>query len=220
MTPRVEISYELERCMAALQKYGELSEKSESEIIAKQSAKLRRNIWQGLRALMPAKGEVRAERMAGLASGIGVKVRASVYAEIASKFGGAAQFGQRFTSIERKGKTLNFQALAVQRELGLRESGRGFMAFSTPKSAAGAELAHIEKDSRYNQLLSTFDIDVRPKTKMKFAEFTWQADSPALEGLSAEQQTSVLLNAVRETTDDIMVYVNRKVEEDKAAAGL
>jgi hypothetical protein len=216
----VELTFEMERLTMALQKYGELSGKSEAEVISKQAAKLRRYIWQGLRALMPAKGEVRAERLAGLKAGVGVKVRPGVYQEIASKFGKAAQFGQRFTSVERKGKTLNFQALAVQRELNLRESGRGFMAFSTPRTVAAAELAHIEKSSRYNDLLSTFDLDTRENTKVKFAQFTWQADSPALAGLSMEQQLSVLNAGVKYVADDTMVYVNRKIEEDKAASGL
>ena len=224
-----ELTYDMRALSEACRKYCILSGKTEGDVIDKQQGKLGYNLYNGLRALMPGKGVVRAERLTALQGGQGVRVRPGVYEELRIKL------GDEFTSKSQKYKgpngelagtafnarrQMNFQALAVQRELNLRESGRGFMAWSVPRHRSYAELAHIDQESRYEHVLSMLNIDTRPDADRKFAQFTWDSNSKALEGLSDAQQMGVIEYAVRETTDDIMVYVERKIHEDVDRANL
>lgn len=224
-----ELTYDIRMLSESCRQYGILSGKTEGEVIDKQSDKLGRNIYKGLKALAPARGFVRAERLAALAGGEGVHVRPGVYEELRIKLGPEFESKrQRFkgpnnelagTSFNAR-RTMNFQALAVQRELALRESGRGFMAWSTPRNRSSAELAHIVRESKYGYVLSMFNIDVRPDAEHKFASFVWDSNSKALEGLNEAQQMDVLEKAVVETTADVMQYVDRKLTEDASRAEL
>lgn len=223
MTP-VEVQYSVKRLNEACRLYGQLSGKSEAEVIQKQSDKLGYNLSQGLRKLAPQKGAVRAERLAALKAGYGVHVRPAVYEAVMAKYGGFinAKGDVRFFRKFKERTTvrgLNFQALAVKAELGLRESGRGFMAYSTPRARSYAESLNVEKESRYGKVLSVFDMDVREDAEHKFARFTWPENAPATAGLSKEQQMRVVNDAVNETSADIEVYIKRKLGENKQAAG-
>ncbi len=216
----VELQTNIDILKEKMRKYGELSGKSEADVIRKQAGKLGYAIKQGLADLKPQKGQIRAERLAALASGEGIYVRPAAYESVAQKYGKAAQFGKRFTSVERKGSTLNFQALAVQKEINLRESGRGFMAYSAQRARSFDELAHLEIESRYGEVLSIFDVDLRPEAEHKFVRFDWQTGSPALEGLNKDQQMAVINNAIGEVAADIQVYIDKHLGDVKSEAGL
>lgn len=225
-----EVQYSVAQLNDKLRQYAEVSNKTEAEIISKQAGKLSFNLRTALRALAPEKGAVRAERLAALKAGGGVYVRPGVYAMMESKY------GVEFTSTRQKYKgpnnelagtdysasrRMNLQALAVQRELNLRESGRGFMAFSTPRAMSYAETVAVgQQVSRYDHLLSFLKMDLRLEAPIKYAQFEWPSDSPALEGLTKEQQMTAVMKAVNETTADIDVYVQRKLEEAKSEAGV
>ena len=223
----VEVKFEIDRLNAACRQYSELSQKGEAETIRKQAATLGYNLKAGLKALAPAKGEVRAERLAALQSGGGVHVRPGVYELIRNQYGSnVASIEQHFKGPNNElagtrfvaNRTMNLQSLAVQKEINLRESGRGFMAWSVPNTRSLVELEHRTDASRYGDVLSTFDLDVRPDAQHKRAEFMWDASSPAVAGLSVEQQMAVIENAIRVTADDVLAYVDRKLEENRREA--
>ena len=236
----VQVTYDLDRLSEAMRKYGKLSGKTEAEVVEKQSGKLAWNIYQGLRTIMPAKGSIRAERLASLKAGGGIYVRQSVYDEVASQYGVTVEgkFRKRgnhvigdiyepdtFTGTRRG---LNVQALAVKKEIGLRESGRGFSAWSTPRPGQGyANVAAMESSSevatlsRYGYTLSLFHIETAPNLEHKYAELRWvdnQAGTGGAAVMSKPKQMAILDKAIQETVADIMVYVERKQREDIAEA--
>jgi hypothetical protein len=225
----VELTADLGELRETLVRYGELSGKSEADIIAKQSDKLGRTLRANLKELMPAKGSVRAEMLQRLKDGGGVHVRQAVYNALQGRKGLSQdvetqqyRFGQKATAtVSVGGKRLNYQALAVKAELGLRESGRGYMSYSTPRNRSYAEEVSIgTQHDRYGRLLSFLKLDLRTNAETKYAQFSWPSDSPALEGLDAAQQLAMIDAAIRFVNADIMDYVNRKLEETKREAGL
>jgi hypothetical protein len=201
----VEIQYDLNRLADTMRRYAVVSGKTEDEALAKQSAKLGWNVSKGLRALAPKKGAVRADRIEALRSGIGVKVRPGVLAEIGRKYGGG--------SVERKGKTMNFWALAAQREIAVRESARGFSAWSAPRpSSQNPEPTSMTRElrSRYGYGLSDFSLSVG-RVEVKHALLRW---TEKVEGIGTPHQQQVIAGAIRTTITDIQAYIERKQLED------
>lgn len=239
-----EVNYNLDRFAAACRLYGQYSDKTEAEIVAKQSGELSWNVSGELRKLAPARGSVRSSRLEALKAGQGVKVRDAVYNEIAEKYN--VQFGvmhRRDNSAEarrlrklgfdspalaveevkRGGKYLNFQALAVERELAIRESARGFSGYAAPKPASRAPEAVSQTsdiESRYGFTLSDYDLNI--SSEHKFAMLRWLGSrggyESAVEGLSKPKQQTALSNAVRASIANIEVYVNNKMKEAAAKA--
>jgi hypothetical protein len=210
-----QIEYNLEGLRAACVEYGKYSQKSEAEVVAKQSGKLAWNIYRGLKALAPERGAVRAERLAALAAGEGIKIRKSVLDSIEQKYG------------DKGARGLSTHALAVKKELGLRESGRGFLAFSTPRPARSAP--EIESSvrsimSRYGFELSDFVLNVSESAEKKVANLHWNGSkgdyTAAVEGLLNPKQQAVIAQAVSDTTKDTVEYILRKIREDKSKARL
>jgi hypothetical protein len=158
--------------------------------------------------------------MAALKSGGGVFVRQSVKKEVAAKYKLAQSLKTRRTqiatgkkgkhrgSVVRKGKRLNIRALMVQRELALRESGRGFLGYTSRFTRFGriAESKHLEHFSRYKRLLTKAGLSIS-QDKQTLA-FNFQP-KPS-EGLSTSAAQSAISEAIREVESDINVYLQRK----------
>lgn len=210
-----EITYNLDALKAACVKYGELSDKSESEVIAKQSAKLAWNIYRGLKVLAPQKGSIRAERLEAMAQGEGIKIRKSVLDSIQEKYGTKGSRG------------MSSYQLAVKKELSLRESARGFLAFSDPRpTSQSPEVASAVRSvrSRYGFELSQFALNVSAFASSKSASLDWDGSKgdyeSAVAGLTQPRQQAVLAEAILATTRDINEYILRKIKEDKSDSGL
>ncbi|MFO1476242.1 MAG: hypothetical protein U1F98_06270 [Verrucomicrobiota bacterium] len=230
----VTLNYELERLRKSLALYSQLSGKTESEVIAKHAVELKFKIRAGMGRIAPSKGAVRAERLSSLRSGGGIQIRPAVIEATAQKYGLARMVGSFATvlgkrksqtaSIVKGGKRMNFWALAAERELNLRESGRGFMKFSTPPAETGQGELENEKRSRYGWLLSTFKLKADPGADFKYAELKWSGggrkNSSPVEGLQKDRAMQVLVEAVREANENIMVYLRRHIDEDILKAGL
>ncbi len=228
-----EITYNLDRLAVACKLYGEASGKSEDEVVTKQAGKLAWAIYFGMRRIMPAKGAVRAERLAALKAGQGVHVRQSVYDEIGEKYGalpiaeGKALFrrrGEIVGSVDRKGATLNLQALAVEKELNLRERARGFSAYATPRpdrDYANAVAVSGERGllSRYGFVLSRYKLELGANVEHKYAELKWVGAKvsefeTAADVISKPKQQAIVNEAIEGATRDIMDYVKRKQAEN------
>jgi len=223
-----EVTYNLTRLEASLRQYALLSGKTEEETLLFQGRKLAFAVYRGLRALMPVKGSIRAEQLAALKNrSRGVKVRPAVQLDIASKynaqsevFGGAETLigrGKRLgRSVIKNGKRMNLQALMVERELAIRESGRGFSGYSVPKNMGDVE-------SRYGFTLSDFTAALSQPVKEVVLRWLGKRSefySDAATALETSKQQKVLAQAIDEVNRDIGVYIQRKLQENASEAGL
>lgn len=241
MTPSIKV--DLGGVPAKLRLYAQLSNKTEDEVVAKKSSQLAWLVYRGMRAIMPKKGSIIEERMAAIRAGSsGVLVRESVMQEIAQKYGATVQVRGRKTWLEiRRGKRVvamstlidgkNLRALAVERELKLRESGRGFSAYASPRpkpyEIEGVEFAKVgDKDtmSRYGFILSAFRARIGEGVEVKYAELRWLGGAgkrnTAADTLATPRGHTVLVNAVSEVEKDLDVYIKRKLGEGISKAGL
>jgi hypothetical protein len=229
----VDLKVEISALNEAISKYKELSRRSWDDVLKKQGGKLGFALRQNLRGLSPAAGAIRAERLSKLRSGEGIKVRESVRRAIYAKYGARTsiedkkvrfQVGTKRVKIVGskiiKKKRLNLQALAVQREIGVRESGRGFLSISSryPKTLRNTSFAR----NRFGVELSKAEISVS-ETDGKL-EFTWdgarnKSEASAAQGLNRPAGRAIIARAIRETRDDVMEYVRRKIEERAQQAG-
>ncbi len=250
----VEVNYSLARLSEAMQKYALLSDHTESGTIVKQAGKFAYNLRFGLRALAPAKGAVRLERLAALKSGrekgAGTKVRPAVMQELYARFQATTSIatGETFYAMRRgktgrgkiigmsrevksklTGKMINITALAVEAELNVRESARGFAGYSAKFRSYGEVVGRgYESEqsifSRYGFVLAVMGLQVAPNAQTKKAEFTWLPShgqyASAVAGLTKEKQQQVLLWAIEVTTADIVKYLKDHMLYNAESTGL
>lgn len=213
-----EIQYNLDRLRAASVLYGDLSGKTEAEVIAKQGPKLGFNIYQGLRAVMPGKGAIRKELEERLAQGLGIKVRPHVQESVEAKYSS----GKAADLLEQRG--LSVHQMAVRKEIALRSSGRGFLSFSTPRGTGAVEDYHKERQSKYGFNLSQFVLHATPNAERKTAVLRWferhgEGYTTPVPGLMDPRQQAIINDAIVATTRDVTDYILRKTRENAAKAG-
>lgn len=226
----LSIENELNALGSKLRVYQELSGKTWEDVLTKQGGKLGFLLFQRLRGLAPAKGSIRAERLAALRHGEGIKVRQTAR-DFASKRTVATAsslrtragilFRERTKAGGVRRNARSWWQIAVAREIAIRESGRGFVGVSGryPRTLGRADRAM----SRYGPELSRAGVIISgPKGK---AEFVWDPGvgklaASAVHGLERPRGKAALALAVRDLTKDIDVYVTRKTEERIAKAGL
>jgi hypothetical protein len=238
----VDLTYELDRLSSAMRAYAAASGKAESEILTRTARKLTNALWQAMRELMPKRGSIREGRLAALKSGGGVRVRPAVEVAVAARYGAISSVAQRRTYLEvnskgkmvasgrkvmamsthvlsKDGKPMNLRALAVEREIAVRESGIGFLARSVPKfkNASGEEVAGREIFRNMSKLgfaMSELAMNNAPQAEVKFAMMKWFKGPGLLsgptEGLTKPKQREAFARAIQEVTSDTMVYVERK----------
>lgn len=219
---------ELDQLNDAIRQYIRLSGKSAQEALKKQAAKLGYALKQELRGISPAKGSIRSEALARLESGGGIKVRPSVLRKIYQQYGARSLlstqqviFGKRGkTTTVRNGSRLNLWALAVKAEIGLRESARGFLGISASYRGLTATLeAEAQAFSKYGPVLSKAGFKPLPDNAGGAIEFEWNQDTSQLsgsaaEGITKEKGDAAINRALRNTLEDIEVYLERKLQED------
>jgi hypothetical protein len=234
MIDKAALDSEMARLNQTLALYQRASGKALDEVLRKKSNDLRIELFKQFRTLMPAKGAVRAERLQSLRHGGGIHVRAKVYEAIAAKYGAVpiesglmmfragARGGLRGTT--RAG--LNLQALAVQRELSLRESGRGFTAWSANKQLMpSAEATEGVSVSRYEEWLGEFRM---PRTVEKDgkaeATFTWgplsQESADVVRAIGRAKGMKAVQRAMAAVTADMIPYIEEHIGKAATAAGL
>jgi hypothetical protein len=226
------VRHNLDRLGGSLRRYIALSGKSPEEALSKQGGKFAYVLSRRLRGLSPAKGEVRRERLEALKSGEGVKVRPRVREAIKEKYHAATDIRSKklqivrgrkkaVGSIKRKGRRINLQALMIARELAVRESGRGFLA-------TGSKFPRTLKV--HHAAISKFGVQISQAALAGNGDgatlsFDWsrsqsELSGSAASGLSKPRATAVTALALRDTADDIGVYLQRKDEENLRKAGL
>ena len=215
---------------AKLVRYQELSGKTWQEVVKRQGGNLAFALFQRLKDRAPKRGQVRAERLAALRHGEGIKVR-----DTARKFATAnthatatnirTKLASHYREKTRKGNlkanARSWWQVAVGRELSIRESASRFLSISAKYPRRLIESGRAL--TKYGSLLSRSRITV-DKTGSK-AAFTWdpsagpQAENAAA-GLDKPIGRAVIALALRDTLDNIEVYLVRKMEERQLEAGL
>lgn len=238
-----EVQYSLGNLMKTFSQYAALSSKAEDESLAHVASNVAWNAYQGMRKIMPAKGSIRAEAEALLKSGKGIKVRPVVLADVAARYGAltSVKSGDVFLAqkkrgkvtsysqevIGKNGKPMNLQALAVEKEISVREAGRGFSAFAVPRPVKGfkgdQEIYEKPQVSRFNFKASDFTFVA--SGEKKFAELLWiDTRSPLynspVAGLLKSKQQHILVEAVKDADKDMKVYIERKLAEAAKQTGL
>ena len=182
------------------------------EVLAKKATDLSFRLRNAWRALMPAKGKVRAERLAGLSQGVGVHVRPS--AMILAKAAASRYRAAGPKSFWVDGKKLNIQAIAVRREIGLRESGRGFVGQAARFSPDPDQAAKAEARSRVGPQLAEADL-IRARQRPEGAQvtMTWgpysELSQHATAGILKPRGEAAAAEAVEATMRDIVPYLER-----------
>ncbi len=234
MNPGMQVK--LDGLNRMLGRYTLLARRLPAEVLAKQGTKLGFELATRLMPLMPPKGAVREAGIELLKSGRGIKVRPGVrerlmfrhsaHSDITSRqtrYGKASKTGFR-----RKGKTLNFQALAVQAELNVRERGRGYsqhVARVGNLAELGAAWSQVSAGSRkqkfhrgrYNQLLASAGLEVG-ESRASLTLLYGSKGTDAGTALSTPRAQAATEDAIVAVTDDMGIYVHRKLREMGVAA--
>lgn len=211
---------------AAINQWAVLSGKGIEEAVNKQGKKFAHMVTIELRQITPAKGSLRSYFIAKLAAGNGRKgeglfIRDSVKRTTALRYGAASTMDGReafgtgrrkvASRLDRKtGKRFNYRNLLVKRELNLRERSRFFLASSAgykwlPKAGSAAAL------TKHGQEVA------RAFTAPGSVRFSWanfgKAAEKAASGMTRPKALRAVEAALKATTADIMLYVNRKLNE-------
>lgn len=212
---------------ATLRDYAKVAGKDYREVIASRASRFGFNLSKELRTLKPEKGEIRAKAQATLDAGKGISVRkAAVDFARKNTIATASRISDRsaamFMETNRKGGIkrdgLSFWALAVRREINIRESGRGILSHAT-KFRGLAQKLRADQFSR--QPVSAVNRYRRQVGRAVFdgsqdgasLSFVWGDSDPSsqvAEGLTASQQTEAVKRALTATRTDMLQYIARK----------
>lgn len=177
----------------AMAAYQRATGKTMADVVRRQGRNLGFALSRQLRRLSPERGSIRAERLAALAAGGGIRISDTVRKKVRTK--------------------RNRQSALVRRELSSRESGRGFLGFAarftqeivsslTRRSRAGAPLGKGEfagGSDRDSALVLSWGPGVGPLS------------ARAAEGLDTDQAGSAIQRALAEVSADIRAYTERRL---------
>lgn len=223
----------LDEFNVALTRYAAISSKGVAEAIAKKGADFGFRLAKNLRELAPEKGSVRAERLAAIKAGGGIKIRDKIRERTMTRYGVSQtldtrklRMGKKLSATKRVGgKLLNLQALMVRAELNTRESGRGFSSYGSRFKSLSQQLAadrwgekRVQILDRYNRFVSACGFRNRPEeTSLLFSWGGNESSNKLAKSLQKPRQQRAIADALDATRDDIMVYLNRKQNEARAA---
>lgn len=217
------------RINALMGDYVKLSRKLPQEALAKQGTKLGYEIGSRLSQLKPGRGSIRAKRLAALKdrSG-GVRVRPELERRLQEKLGLASRISDRDrekkrafygnglkSSFKRKGRKLNFRALAVQAELSAREKGIGYSGVVgrvkqlNELSGATDTTKAVFSRGRYNQLLASGVIQAVPDGASLLVTFGAGGNNA---GTAIAIHPEIVTESVTAVAADMGVYMARKLQ--------
>lgn len=206
---------------SVVREYQMLSGLSSKDVLTKQGGKLGREMYYGLRATMPEKGSIRSLVLSRLRTGQPVRIRERVQRAVTEKWKDKLQQLQERSKNTYWGDEVlgqhNWKWLVrqkmVQAEIGLRESGRGVLGYSTryPTTLLMANKVL----SKFKWLLS--EANVRLSQDGGKAAFEWSgqkaASASVAEGIGRPRAQAAIVQAIRATKADILNYIRRKQRE-------
>jgi hypothetical protein len=216
------IQHELDNLNRDIEKYRRITGKFPEEILLKQGGKLAFNLSRRLKKFMPEKGIVTEERLAALKQGEGVYVRPKVRESVYAKYGARTDIAKRVQIFGKKGRTfnkagLNLQALAVKRELAVRESGRGFISFAARFGGLKGLKPNERRQwlNRYSRYLASVGfVSVPGAADMTFAWGGGDVSDDVAKVLNQSRTEAEVVAAIKETGADIREYTSRKEREN------
>lgn len=179
----------------ALVDYQHLSGKTMADVVRKQGRKLGYTLGFVLRNIAPKKGTIRSERLAAMAEGVGLYIRDLTRRRVRAK--------------------KNRQQALVKRELGIRESARGFLWYATSFTKE-IETRYVKRGRRQRALgLGVFTGGTKVDSNLTFS---WgpnvsRVSGMVAEGLDQDEARKLMQTAVDSVTADIKVYTDRKLQE-------
>lgn len=212
-----------------LEEYAKLSRRTPQEVLAKQGAKLGFYLRARLGALKPEKGATRDDRLAAIKQGFGIKVREGAIEYAKKKTVATAQnirtrkdalFVEKTKrgNVKKGGRT--FWQIAVDRELAIRESGRGYLSLAGRMKWVDAALisgTEYRVLDRINREVGNAGM----KVSADGATLRFDYANPGIvEGLDRTKGKQAIAQAISDARADMRVYINRKIEENKRKAGL
>jgi len=232
---KLEITNSLAGLNATLGDYIYLAKVLPEEALAKQGSKLGFELSSRLMEVKPSKGQITAEVTANLQSGRGVRVRPTLRRKLQEKYALQNRLSDRGhrrpqsvygksqrTQFRRKGKLVNFQNLAVAAETSARERGVGYSAYvarvkglaqlGAAMTGGKAASRAIVSRGRYNQLLASANLSVEidgASLSILYGSSTTDAGS----AVSTIAATAATVDAINAVTEDIGVYITRKLQE-------
>jgi hypothetical protein len=205
----------LDRFNDALADYLAVTRLSTQEAVAKKSADFAFRLSTKMKSFSPGKGVIRAERLAALKSGEGVKIRPSAWERAYKTQGVSQDIKTRKFGFNRRGKTYGSKRI---------KSGRGFLGYATRLKSVIQKFA-IKDDidvyrtllDRYNRFLSSVGF----KTDADKAEMTfkWGGNKSSGEiavALQKPKQQTAIAQALDESRADMLEYILKRQNRAKA----
>jgi len=214
-----------------LAQYIALTRLTPADALLKQGTKLGFALSKRFGQLSPAKGQVRAERRREMLAGMGLAVRKK-----AREFAYRKTMAQATNTRTRQGALLmevtkrgnlkknarTWWQVAVDRELSIRESGRGYVSFAARmgslerlmSSGAVTEKAQID---RINRQVSR--VGLKAAANDSTLTFTFENEG-IVEGISRPKGRAAVAASLADVRADMLIYIQRKLAENaKKAAG-
>lgn len=239
MKPALE--HNLEQLSRAIGLYSRAAGLSAEETLAKKGSDVGRELRREWRSLAPARGSIRASRLAALRAGEGVHVRPWVRqwaeaqrAKLIGRVGRKARVAAAENFGPLAGRPLNVQALAVKRELSLREQGRGFLGQAArflPDSDLGSAAESMARSGPELAEAHLLKFESGPEVTLEFGlalagghlagpQSNESLSVHAVMGILKTRGMAAAARAVANVTADMVPYLERKLGEKAAALGL
>jgi hypothetical protein len=211
------------------------------DAVVKKSSDFAFRVRKGLAPLKPEKGAIRTERLEALRAGEGIRLSGTArkYAQkftiatrssLKTRMAGGYMERARNGKLKRNGR--NWWQVAVDREISLRESGRGYLALSwrftslfSQLRAAGGRFGDEHKqqqvDDRLRRFLAGLGFDVTDDGAQ--VTFSWGGNRTSGEIaalLKEPRQQAIISTALREARADMLTYIRRKQAEAAAKTNL
>jgi len=221
-----------------LVQYQQASGKVPEQVLREKAARLGYILKENFKNLIPSQGYITDERLEALKEGKGVKISKAASSYISEKYQVQKQSGRTWMAVmsgkkqrgkkvsyfatmvpdPKTGKLLNVQALRVQFELALRESGRGFLSHSSDFHQSRYISGDSEKAyARNSSVLG--EVDMEMSIMNESATLKWgRSISPYSRGIAAAMELpksqSIIADSIRYISEDMKVYIDRKNREN------
>lgn len=224
------MSQTLEQFTATLARYAKVSKLTPQEVLAKQGYKFGFDLRAQLAKLKPAKGSVRESRLAAIKAGGGIKVREgarefarkktiATASDLRTKKDALFMERTKAGNVKRNGRS--FWQIAIDRELSIRESGRGYlslagrMRYSDKAIIAGSTYRIVDRITREVGRAGM-------KISQDGATLVFDYSNPNIvEGLNRQAAQVAVDLALKDTIADILKYVlPRELKAAQRKAGL
>lgn len=232
----VKVETNLHEFNRTLAQYIGLTKLTPTDALLKQGTKLTYALSKRFGGLKPGKGEITAARRRDMAAGLGLNVREAARAFAFKHTIGTAQNIRTkgmalFMEKTKRGKlktdrgqkkARTWWQIAVDRELSIRESGRGYVSFA----ARMGNLERAFKDGRISEKKQLDRISreigrvgLRSAANDSALTFTFN-NANIVEGINRPKGRAAVAASLADVRADMLVYIQRKLAENAKKSGM